>query len=46
MGTSYFDKDPFVHIGKSQIELSDRPGFGVELDEAKVVNMVKIFPEA
>jgi L-rhamnonate dehydratase len=46
MGTKYFEKNPIGHNGKSQIELSDRPGFGIELDEAKIVSMKKIFPSA
>jgi L-rhamnonate dehydratase len=43
MGTKYFEKSPIVHNGRSQIELPDRPGFGVELDELKIVKMEKIF---
>ena len=46
MGTKYFEKNPIGHNGNSQIELSDRPGFGIELDEAKFVSMKKIFPAA
>ncbi|MFC1551616.1 mandelate racemase/muconate lactonizing enzyme family protein [Candidatus Latescibacterota bacterium] len=46
MGTSYFDKYPIVHNGNSQIELSDRPGFGVELDESKIVNMELIYSQS
>jgi len=46
MGTSYFDKYRIVHNGNSQIELSDRPGFGVELDESKIVNMELIFSQS
>jgi L-alanine-DL-glutamate epimerase-like enolase superfamily enzyme len=44
MGTKYFEKSPIGHNGNSQIELSDRPGFGVELDESKIVSMTRIFP--
>jgi L-rhamnonate dehydratase len=43
MGTKYFEKNPIVPNGNSQIELPDRPGFGVELDESKIVKMEKIF---
>jgi L-rhamnonate dehydratase len=43
MGTKYFEKSPIVHNGNSQIELPDRPGFGVELDDSKIVKMEKIF---
>ena len=46
MGTKYFEKNPIGHNGNSQIELSDRPGFGVELDDSKIVKMEKIFPTA
>jgi L-rhamnonate dehydratase len=46
MGTLYFEKNPIGHNGNSQIQLSDRPGFGIELDESKIVSMKKIFPAA
>jgi L-rhamnonate dehydratase len=46
MGTKYFEKDPIVHNGSSQIVIPDRPGFGVELDESKIVKMEKIWPVA
>jgi L-rhamnonate dehydratase len=46
MGTKYFEKNPIGHNGNSQIELSDRPGFGIELDDSKIVSMKKIFPAA
>jgi L-rhamnonate dehydratase len=46
MGTKYFEKNPSGHNGNSQIELSDRPGFGIELDDSKIVGMKKIFPAA
>lgn len=46
MGTKYFEKDPIVHNGNSQIVIPDRPGFGVELDESKIVKMEKIWPAA
>jgi L-rhamnonate dehydratase len=45
MGTKYFERDPIVHNGSSQIELPDRPGFGVELDESKIVNREIIFAQ-
>ena len=31
----YFDKHPPVPVG-GELELSERPGFGMELDEAKI----------
>jgi L-alanine-DL-glutamate epimerase-like enolase superfamily enzyme len=46
IGTKYFEKNPIGHNGSSQIELSDRPGFGIELDDSKIVSMKKIFPAA
>jgi len=46
IGTKYFEKNPIGHNGNSQIELSDRPGFGIELDDSKIVSMKKIFPAA
>ena len=46
MGTKYFEKDPIVHIGNSQVKLPDRPGFGIELDESRIVKTEKIFSEA
>jgi L-alanine-DL-glutamate epimerase-like enolase superfamily enzyme len=46
MGTKYFEKNPIGHNGNSQIELSDRPGFGIELDDSKIVSMKRIFPAA
>jgi len=32
------------HRPDSQIQLPDRPGFSVELDDSKIVSMKKIFP--
>jgi L-alanine-DL-glutamate epimerase-like enolase superfamily enzyme len=32
-----------VHNGNSQIELPDRPGFGVDLDDSRIVKMEKIY---
>ena len=46
VGTKYFERNPIGHNGNSQIELSDRPGFGIELDESKIVSMKKVFPAA
>ncbi|MFC1541549.1 enolase C-terminal domain-like protein [Candidatus Latescibacterota bacterium] len=37
----YFEKNPLVPKN-GQIELPDRPGFGIELDESKIENMEKI----
>ncbi|MFC1485846.1 mandelate racemase/muconate lactonizing enzyme family protein [Candidatus Latescibacterota bacterium] len=46
MGNTYFERYPFRYIGNSQVELSDRPGFGVELDESKIVSREMIFTTA
>ena len=43
MGNKYFELDPMEHNGQSQIVLSDRPGFGIELDESRIVNRELIF---
>ena len=40
----YFEKNPLVPKN-SRIELPDLPGFGIELDESKIVNRKKIYPE-
>ena len=41
----YFEKNPLVPKN-SQIKLPDLPGFGIELDESKIVKREKIYPEA
>jgi L-rhamnonate dehydratase len=46
MGTKYFEKDPIVHDGKSQLVLPDRPGLGIELDEAKIVKTETVWKTA
>ena len=43
---SYFESNPLVYNGNSQIELSDRPGFGIELDESKITNMEMIYAQS
>lgn len=42
--SSYFERNPIGHNGKGQVELSDRPGFGIELDESKIVKTEKLYP--
>jgi len=39
----YFEKNPLIPKD-SQIELPDMPGFGIELDESKIVKREKIYP--
>jgi L-rhamnonate dehydratase len=46
VSNSYFEKNPLVYDGKSQIELSDRPGFGIELDDSKITNMKMIYAQS
>ncbi len=45
MGNKYFELDPMEHNGKNQFVLKDRAGFGIELDESKIMNMEKIFEQ-
>jgi L-rhamnonate dehydratase len=40
----YFEKNPLVPKN-SQLELPDLPGFGIELDESKIVKREKIYPQ-
>lgn len=42
--SSFFERSPIGHNGKGQVELSDRPGFGIELDESKIVKTEKLYP--
>ncbi|MFC1512389.1 enolase C-terminal domain-like protein [Candidatus Latescibacterota bacterium] len=42
---AFFEKNPIVHNGKGQVELSDRPGFGIEIDESKIISTEKLYPE-
>ena len=39
----YFEKNPLVPKN-SQIELPDLPGFGIELDDSKIVKRERIYP--
>jgi len=39
---AYFEKHPIVPPKNGQIELPDRPGFGIELDESKIERMEKV----
>jgi L-alanine-DL-glutamate epimerase-like enolase superfamily enzyme len=34
--STYFHKYPIRYTGNSQVELTDRPGLGIELDESRV----------
>ena len=38
---SYFEKEP-LRIEKGEVQLTDRPGFGIELDPAKVEKQVRL----
>ena len=40
---TYFEKNPIGHNGKGQVELSDRPGYGLELDDSKIVKTELLF---
>ena len=42
--STYFERNPIGHNGKGQVELSDRPGYGLELDESKIVSTEKLYP--
>jgi L-rhamnonate dehydratase len=42
MGVKYFEKDPIGYNGKGQIVLSDRPGFGIELDQSRIVKQERV----
>ena len=39
---AYFEKNPIIPPKNGQIELPDRPGFGIELDESKIQSMEKV----
>ena len=39
---AYFEKTPIIPPKNGQIELPDRPGFGIELDESKIQSMEKV----
>jgi L-rhamnonate dehydratase len=42
---AYFEKNPLVPKN-SKIELPDLPGFGIEIDESRIVKREKLFPAA
>ena len=44
--TNFFHKYPIMYNGNSQIELTDRPGLGIELDESKITNMKRIWAQS
>ncbi len=46
IANSYFEREPLEYNGKSQIVLSDRPGFGIELDESKIRNREMIYAQS
>ena len=46
INNGYFEMNPLVYNGNSQIELSDRPGFGIELDESKIVKREMIYAQS
>jgi L-alanine-DL-glutamate epimerase-like enolase superfamily enzyme len=39
---AYFEKNPIIPPKDGQIELPDRPGFGIELDKSKIESMEKV----
>jgi L-rhamnonate dehydratase len=46
LNATYFERDPIHHNGKGQVELSDRPGYGLEIDESKVVKRELVWTTA
>ena len=43
--TNFFHKYPITYNGNSQIELTDRPGLGIELDEARITSRKMIWTQ-